>query len=83
MLGQETGHKEDPPVVAHDMCFARNNEATRLFSVKEFLTTRQIQSYFSRRAARLRCQESSNRWGVCRDFHAIRGPHALCVDFVL
>ena len=59
MLGQETGHKQDPTAVAHDMRFARNNEGTRLFSVKEFLTARQIQSYFSRRAAKLRRQEQS------------------------
>ena len=41
------------------MRFAQNNEGARLFSVKDFLTARQIQSYFSRRAAKLRRQEQS------------------------
>ena len=56
MIGQETGHKQDPAVVAHDMRFAPNNEGTRLFTVPEFLTARQIQSFFSRRAGKLRRQ---------------------------
>ena len=59
MIGQETGHKQDPAVVAHDMRFARNNEGARLFSVQEFSTTRQIQSFFSRRSAKLRRQGQS------------------------
>ena len=58
-IGQETGHKQDPAVVAHDMRFARNNKGARLFTVQEFLTARQIQSFFSRRAEKLRRQGQS------------------------
>lgn len=61
MIGQETGHKQDPAVVAHDMRFARDIEGARLFTVQEFLTARQIQSFFSRRAAKLRRQGQSTR----------------------
>ena len=64
MIGQETGHKQDPAVVAHDIRFARNNEGTRLFTVREFLTARQIQSFFSRTAAKLRRQGQSTGGGT-------------------
>lgn len=53
-VGQETGLKVDPANVAHDMRYARNQDGARLFSVDEFLTAQQIQSYFSRRASKLR-----------------------------
>ena len=53
MIGQKTGHKQDPEAVARDMRFARNSEGTRLFIVTEFLDTQQIQAFFSRRATKL------------------------------
>ena len=54
ILGRETGHKLDPATVARDMRYARNDEGKRQFTVKEFLTPQQVQSFFSRRAARVR-----------------------------
>ena len=54
MLGQETGHKLDPASVARDMRFAKDKEGRRQFTVREFLTAQQVQSFFSRRASRLR-----------------------------
>ena len=58
VIGQQTGHKQDLEVVARDMRFARNSEGTRLFTVTEFLSARQIQAFFSRRAAKLRQVQS-------------------------
>ena len=54
VLGQETGHKLDPASVARDMRFAKDKEGRRQFTVREFLTAQQVQSFFSRRASRLR-----------------------------
>ena len=52
-VGQATGVKLDPLDVARDMRYARN-QGEKLFTVSEFLTEQQIQSYFSRRASKLR-----------------------------
>ena len=40
--------------VANDMRYARNQQRAKLFTVDEFLTAQQIQSYFLRRAPKLR-----------------------------
>ena len=61
MLGQETGHKLDPETVARDMRYARNDEGRRQFTVNEFLTAQQVQSFFSRRASRLRQVTTDDR----------------------
>lgn len=54
-VGQETaGNKQDPNKVAQDMRHARNMEGSRRFQLQEFLTPKQIQSYFSRKAAKLK-----------------------------
>ena len=53
-IGQETGHKADPEQVTREMRYARNERGERRFKVDEFLTAGQIQSFFSRTAARLR-----------------------------
>ena len=53
-LGQETGLKLDPVKVARGMLYAQNQQGAKLFTVDEFLTVQQIQSYFSRRASKLR-----------------------------
>ena len=37
-LGQETGHKLDPAIVARDMRYARNKDGTRQFKMIEFMT---------------------------------------------
>jgi hypothetical protein len=53
-LGQATGKKQDPNAVARDMRFARKLDGSKLFSCDEFLSPKQIQSYFSRTAAKVR-----------------------------
>jgi len=53
-IGQESGHKADPEKVSRDMRYARRNNSEWCFDVEEFLTAQQIQSYFSRTAAKLR-----------------------------
>ena len=52
--------KLDPVDVARDMRYARNQEGEKLFTVSEFLTEQQIQSYFSRRASKLRHYHSED-----------------------
>lgn len=53
-IGQQTGHKQNPEQVARDMRSAKKADGSRLFSSDEFLTTQQIQSFFSRLASKLR-----------------------------
>lgn len=53
-IGQETGHKLDAAAVARDMRFARDKGGNRRFTVDDFLTPQQVQSYFSRVAAKLK-----------------------------
>ena len=48
VLGQETGHKLDPASVACDMRFAKDKEGRRQFTVREFLTPQQVQSFSMR-----------------------------------
>lgn len=59
-IGQESGYKQDPETVARDMRSAKKQDGSRLFSTDEFLTTQQIQSYFSRMASKLRHADISD-----------------------
>lgn len=54
IIGQETGHKLDPAIVARDMRYTRNKDGARQFKMSEFLTAQQIQSFFSRKSSKLR-----------------------------
>jgi hypothetical protein len=58
-LGQITGHKADPSQVARDLRHAKNENGERRFTVSEFLSAKQIQSYFSRASAKLKQAEVS------------------------
>ena len=51
-IGNETGHKLDPVTVSQDMRFAKDQDGNRRFTLNEFLTPQQIQSYFSRKASK-------------------------------
>ena len=51
----------DPATVARDMHYARNDEGKRQFTVNEFLIPQQVQSFFLRRAARLRQVRSDDK----------------------
>ena len=53
-IGQKTGHKLDAATVAREMRHKKNESGNRLFAVDEFLTPQQVQSYFSRMAAKLK-----------------------------
>ena len=55
-IGQATGRKLDPEVVAKEMRRARATDGKRLFLVEEFLSLQQISSFFSRMAAKARQQ---------------------------
>ena len=59
-VGQETGLKFDPVDVARHTRYARNQQGAKLFTVDEFLTTQQIESYFSREASKLRHSHSDD-----------------------
>ncbi|CAH3144818.1 unnamed protein product [Porites lobata] len=48
------GHKQNPEKVARDTRFAKKADGSRLFSSDEFLTSQQIQSFFSRLSCKLR-----------------------------
>ncbi|KAL9952834.1 hypothetical protein ACROYT_G040147 [Oculina patagonica] len=50
----------DPGSVACDMRYAKTSEGTRLFTRDQFLTAQQVQSYFSRNAAKLRHQHTED-----------------------
>ena len=53
-LGQATGQKQDPSTVARDMRFAKKMDGSKLFHSEEYLSPQQVQSYFSRIAAKSR-----------------------------
>ena len=55
-LGQATGRKLDPNVVAKEMRRALGPDGKRLFKATEFLTVHQITSFFGRLAAKVRQQ---------------------------
>lgn len=66
-IGQETGHKMNPATVARDMRFARGPDGSRLFTITEFLSEQQVQSYFSRLAAKRRKQQNTQDQNVTPD----------------
>ena len=51
---------QDPVDVAPDMRYARNQQGVKLVTVDEFWTAQQIQSYFLRRAPKLRHSHSDD-----------------------
>jgi hypothetical protein len=51
-IGKQSGHKLDPATVSRDMRYAKDQHCNRRFSLSEFLTPQQVQSYFSRRASK-------------------------------
>jgi len=53
-LGQATGQKQDPIDVARDMRLTKKMDGSKLFKIDEYLTTQQVQSYFSRMMAKCR-----------------------------
>ena len=55
-IGQDTGRKMDPEIVAREMCRERDAHGERLFSKSEFLTPGQVSLFFSRLAAKIRKQ---------------------------
>lgn len=55
-IGQDTGRKMDPEIVARGMRRERDAHGERLFSKSEFLTPGQVSSFFSRLAAKTRKQ---------------------------
>ena len=55
-IGQTTGRKLNGDLVAKQMRRAHETDGTRLFKVCEFLTPQQINSYFSRKAAKSKQQ---------------------------
>ena len=67
-IGQQSGHKSDPEKVSRNMRYARSDDGKRRFNVDEFLTSQQIQGYFSRAAAKLR--------------HAVSAPRSANVDSI-
>ena len=56
-VGLKTGRKEDPCLVAKEMRFASEG-GKKLFSLDEFLTPQQINSFFSRHAKKVRTETS-------------------------
>ncbi|KAL9965735.1 hypothetical protein ACROYT_G029577 [Oculina patagonica] len=63
-VGQVTGRKVNPDVVAKDMRRARDEGGEKLFSSSEFLTVQQVTSFFSRLAAKRR-QQLATEEDVC------------------
>ena len=51
---------QDPVDVVRDMRYARNQQGVKLVTVDEFWTAQQIQSYFLRRAPKLRHSHSDD-----------------------
>ena len=52
-IGRDTGRKQDPSTVAKEMRRAKDADGNRLFpSSKDFLTSQQIASFFSRLASK-------------------------------
>ena len=52
LIGETTGQKANPVHVARSMMTARDETGKRMFSSAEFLTAKQITSFFSRLAAK-------------------------------
>ena len=67
-IGETTGRKADPVVVAKEMMHARGNDGERLFSCDEFLTSQQISSFFSRLPSQVQ-REVSLKHPIVFDCH--------------
>ena len=52
LIGETTGQKANPAQVARSMITARDESGKRIFSSADFLTAKQISSFFSRLAAK-------------------------------
>ena len=52
---QKSGREVDPATVAQEMRAAKDCSGKPLFSINECLTSQQIQSFFSRVAAKRKC----------------------------
>ena len=60
-IGQQTGNKADPIQISQDMRPTKNADGRRRFAVDECLTPQQIQSYFSRKAKKIKnCSTQPN-----------------------
>ena len=59
--GELTGRKADPNQVSKEMRVARNLDGTRKFNREEWLTKTQIQSFFSRLAAKKRKRKTDGQ----------------------
>ena len=93
-IGQSTGKKLDPDVVAKEMRRARGPNGDRLFSVTTFLSAQQISSFFSRLAAKARQKEvhvteqdalvveEEVNFSTARDrvLSSLNGTHPIVVD---
>jgi len=53
-LSQETGRKVEAVTVAQEMRYAKNEARSRRFTLDEFLTPQQVQSFFSKIAGKLK-----------------------------
>ena len=58
-VGQTTGRKLDPEMVAREMRRARGVNGVRLFQQSEFLTASQVTSFFSRQSALVRQRDTN------------------------
>ncbi|KAK3735295.1 hypothetical protein QZH41_000231 [Actinostola sp. cb2023] len=52
LIGEQTGRKADPSEVSRSMRRARNSDGSFLFQTADYLTPKQITSYFSRLSAK-------------------------------
>ncbi|KAK3742847.1 hypothetical protein QZH41_004529 [Actinostola sp. cb2023] len=59
-IGETTGKKADATSTAKAMMTARDTDGQRLFSSSEFLTSQQVESYFSRLAAKRALHEQED-----------------------
>ena len=63
--GERTGIKVNPDTVEKTMRRARNENNECVFQVSEFLTSRQVASYFSRKKISQTPKVDSPQWAVC------------------
>ena len=80
MIGETTGRKEDATSVAKAMMTAKDASGQRLFSYTEFLTGKQIASFFSRLAAKRelrREEEDSHEDGTDDDLDPAENEEVL------
>ena len=56
--GERSGRKADPAEVERELKFAKDESGLSLFKSAEWLTAKQIKSFFSRHAAKLRKKSS-------------------------